>query len=367
MASGILDAVLFNPTAGGTTNWTYSSAVTGYQSPAAAGAVDTTVYFYRAYSSDLTQWEEGFGAWTASGGVLARTTVLFNSAGNTSKISFTNPPFVAIVAPTSFLRDAGALFNTGVVPIARLATGTPTGSKFIRDDNTLQTIITPKAADQQIFTTSSTWTKQSGFSSKAYALIQVWGAGGGGCRDSSANNLQGAGGGSYNERWVLLSSLGATETVTVAAGGLGRTTSTGNGGNGGNTTFGSWLTAYGGNGCQSGGTPANNGASFLAAGGNTNGTTAMNQAQTPFNGGSGAGFGSNAGASSMGGGGGGCTAGGATATGGNSFAGSPGATAVAGVPTKPGFSGGGASSTSANTNGGDGGDGKCVVTVFDGA
>lgn len=140
MASGTLDAVLFNPTAGGTTDWTYSSAVTGYQSPAAAGAVDTTVYFYRAYSSDLTQWEEGFGAWTASGGVLARTTVLFNSAGNTSKISFTNPPFVAIVAPTSFLRDAGALFNTGVVPIARLATGTPTGSKFVRDDNTLQAI-----------------------------------------------------------------------------------------------------------------------------------------------------------------------------------------------------------------------------------
>lgn len=356
MASSILDAVLFNPTAGSTTDWTYSSAVTGYQSPAAAGAVNGTVYFYRAYSSDLTQWEEGYGAWNSGTSVLARTTVLFNSAGDTSKVNFTNPPFVAIVAPTSLLQDAASLFTTGVIPSARLGSGgAGGGTKFLSDAQTFTTIVTPKAADQQVFVGSGTWTKPSGFSSKAYAFVQCWGSGAGGNRTASSGQLAGGGGGAYSERWILLSALGSTETVTVAAGGLGKTTSSGAGGDGGSTTFGSWLTAYGGAGNSTG---AGNGGTFLAAGGN------MGDAQAAENGGGGGGSAAVAGKAKYGGGGGG----GVTNTaGGTSMTASNGATAVAGTPTKPGFAGGGASSTSTNTNGGDGGDGKCVVTVFDGA
>lgn len=96
MAS-FLTVCRFTPTAGGTTDWTYSSAVTGYQSPTAAGAVDGKIYRYRAESFDLSQWEVGYGAWTTSGTVLARTTVLYNSSGTTSKISFSAAPQVAIV------------------------------------------------------------------------------------------------------------------------------------------------------------------------------------------------------------------------------------------------------------------------------
>src|SRR5258706_12712474 len=93
-----LDVCRFNPTAGGTTDWTFSSAVTGYQSPAAAGVVNGTLYKYRAESSDLSQWELGEGAYTTGTGVLARTTVLFNNLGTTAKINFTAVPQVAIVA-----------------------------------------------------------------------------------------------------------------------------------------------------------------------------------------------------------------------------------------------------------------------------
>lgn len=362
MAVGYLDGVIFNASSTGTGDFVYSSAVTGYQSPASAGAVNGTLYYYRAQSADLTQWEIGQGAYNTSTGTLARTTILFSSTG--SKVSFSTIPIVGIILPQEGMQDASTLFNTGLVPSARLGTGgAGAGAKYLADDQTFKTIVTPKAADQQVFTSSGTWTKPSGFSSKAYAFIQVWGAGGGGCRDSSTNNLQGAGGGAYNERWVLLSSLGSTETVTVGAGGLGRTTSTGNGGNGANTTFGSWLTGYAGRGCAAGGTPNNAGGGFLALGGNTSSQNAL----TPWNGGTGAGFGIAPGAADFGGGGGGSNAGGANVTGGASQSGSQGATAVSGVPTKPGFSGGGASSTTANTNGGDGGDGKCIVTVFDGA
>lgn len=98
MASSFLDVCRFNPTLGGTTNWTYSSAALGYQSPAAAGAVNGAVYSYRAESADLTQWEVGIGVYTTGTGVLTRASVLFNSLGTTAKINFTTVPQVGIVA-----------------------------------------------------------------------------------------------------------------------------------------------------------------------------------------------------------------------------------------------------------------------------
>lgn len=119
---GFLTACRFNPTAGGTTDWTYSSAVGGYQSPSAANVVNGTTYRYRAESADLTQWEVGEGTYNTGTGVLARTTVKFNSSGGTSKINFSTTPQVAMVvtaddffAPTSLTNSLSgdvALNNT---------------------------------------------------------------------------------------------------------------------------------------------------------------------------------------------------------------------------------------------------------------
>ena len=100
-----LNVARFTPTAGGTTDWTVSAAVTGYQTPVAAGAVDTAVYRYRAESADLSQWEIGYGPASSSGTVLARTTVLFNSSGTTSKINFSTVPTVGIVPLAEDLRE----------------------------------------------------------------------------------------------------------------------------------------------------------------------------------------------------------------------------------------------------------------------
>lgn len=236
-----------------------------------------------------------------------------------------------------------------------------------------------KAADQQVFTSSGTWTKPSGFGAKAYVLIQCWGAGGGGSRAVSTTVLSGGGGGQYSELIILLSSLGSTETVTIGAGGAGRTASSGDGTAGGNTTFGSWLTAFGGGGgSQSGygaigGSPS--GAGVAGSGGNIavgvlsrDNTTYFIPPLPAWQGGFGKGatnFVSYTRADALMGGGGGGSA--QSTAGGTSFGGGAGGTAAAtaGAGTQPG--GGGASSTSANTNGGDGAAGKCVVTVFDGA
>ncbi len=101
-----LDNVKFNPTAGSTTDWTFSTAVSGYQSPSAGGVVNGRLYKYFAVSADLSQWEIGEGAYNTGTGVLARTTVLYNSSatgtatgqsGAGTKINFSTAPIVAVV------------------------------------------------------------------------------------------------------------------------------------------------------------------------------------------------------------------------------------------------------------------------------
>lgn len=106
--AAFLDACRFIPTTGGTTDWTYASAVGGCQSPTAANATNGTVYKFLAVSNDLTQWEIAEGAYSSSGaGTLARTTVLYNSAGTGTKtpgqsgggtkINFSTVPQVAVI------------------------------------------------------------------------------------------------------------------------------------------------------------------------------------------------------------------------------------------------------------------------------
>ncbi|MFA5897925.1 MAG: DUF2793 domain-containing protein [Hyphomicrobium sp.] len=268
-------------------------------------------------------------------------------------------------------------------------------------------------SDYQSFTTvgANTWTKPS---KGSVAFVQVWGGGGSGGRAGSGNSGGGGGGGGYNEWLIPLASLGATETVTIGAGGPSITANDTNGTTGGNTTFGSWLTGYGGgpgvgvsssvagggggggsgsvgligsvtlggNGGSANGETTAVGVGGLgvnsinggAAGGGTSGLVGYSGGTSRTGGGGGgAGRDSASGAAGSGGdakfgggGGGGAGRGGASSGpggtskhGGAGGAGAAGATAAT-AGSQPGGGGGG----SETGNSGKGGDGMCRVTVW---
>jgi hypothetical protein len=100
-----------------------------------------------------------------------------------------------------------------------------------------------KAPDRQVFTVSGTWTKPSGYGANAVAHVRCWGGGacGGGYVSGS--------GGHCVETQIALSSLNATQAVTIGAGGTCGILPADGVGAGGATTF-ATVTAAGGAGAH---------------------------------------------------------------------------------------------------------------------
>jgi len=211
-ANALVPRCGFAATSTGTGDFVVSAALTGFMTPTAAGAINGQPYPYFAQSTDLTQWEVGVSTgWVSSSTTLQRpSTVIANSAGNTSKLNFT-------VAPNVYIDALNTEFQGRLIA-------------------------------SNVYASSQTLTIPNGCTG---AFVRLWGGGGAakgaavsGCASSS---LAAAPSGAYLEKLLTGLTPGLTLALTIGAGGTGSTPSAGGDSSlaSGTQTI-STLTAHGG-------------------------------------------------------------------------------------------------------------------------
>lgn len=178
---------------------------------------------------------------------------------------------IAANAVTSGHIAAGAVGSAaiaaGAVNTSKISSSGATSGQLLQADGlgavVFATVSSGAAVSISTFTASGTWTKPAGASAVYVFALGAGGGGGSGARQVSSgtayrNGGGGGGGGAHRETVFAASILSATVSVTVGAGGIGGSSVTaiaataGNiGSNGGDTLFGSYLTAGGGLGAGS--------------------------------------------------------------------------------------------------------------------
>lgn len=161
---------------------------------------------------------------------------------------------------TGVILDASGFIDLAELTAAPTAPASNVARIYSRDDGAGGTQIYWKdsagveatvrhVVDRQTFTASGTWTKPT--TGQAFGLIECWGAGASGAKYSAGTGGGGGGGGGYSCRTIALTSISASVSVTIGAGGAAQTIPNTGGSAGGNSSFGSYVSANGGAGASS--------------------------------------------------------------------------------------------------------------------
>ncbi len=241
--SGLFKFALVNP-AGTVTYWGNDGTSTTANEPTSAVTIAVNKGLYSVVLGDVSITNMTVIPSTVFNNQDVRLRIWFNDGTNGSqvlapdqRITASGYAFVASVADT--VADGGITtmkIADGAVTYAKIQNlsapsvllgcgssmaGAPQeialGANLSMSGVTLNS--TSPMITKQVFTTNATWIKPAGCK---YVIVEVVGGGGGGGAIASQNNGGGGGGGGgYAKR--IVTSPGATETVTVGLGGTGGT------------------------------------------------------------------------------------------------------------------------------------------------
>lgn len=149
------------------------------------------------------------------------------------------------------LSDGSAL-PSGTLSTSLEVVATYNGTHFVLSPASSALVVSNsiKVISKTVITSTGTYTPPANL---VYALVEIAGGGGGGGGAINASSSQialagGGGGGGYSRRLLTAADIGASQTVTIGAGGTAGANTGANGGNGGASSFGALLSANGGQG-----------------------------------------------------------------------------------------------------------------------